>query len=188
MASTLHLTDTPTTVEARTCESVTPPACTEQDTPGIIVVALAGSPVRWLDGWESAIDTDTDRATFVVDEAASWLAGDAKDRLDAEAPPATDVCVRTVASPGNLTDLGVTLTEALETQSADPTLLCFQSLTVLLQYSPSDEVYRFLHTLVTHVDRADVTAHFHLHEGAHEAETVATLRPLFDRVRSDGQA
>jgi hypothetical protein len=187
VASTLHLTDTPTTVGAHACARVTPSAYTARRTPRLIVVALAGSPVRWLDGWESATDADIDRATFVVDEATSWRAGDAHDRLDAEASPVTDVCVRTVASPGNLTDLGVTLTEALEAESADPTLLCFQSLTVLLQYSPSDDVYRFLHTLVTHVDRADVTAHFHLHADAHEAETVATLRPLFDRVRRDEQ-
>ncbi|WP_251341233.1 DUF7504 family protein [Haloplanus halophilus] len=181
--STLHLTDAVTTVGARQCANATP----SPDKPTVIVVALAGSPGQWLDRWERAADTDTDRATFVVDDATSWLAGDPRDRLAAESSPDTEVCVRTVASPGNLTDIGVTLTEVLDEESTERALLCFQSLTVLLQYAPLDEVYQFLHTLVAHVDRAGATAHFHLHEAAHDEETVDTLRPLFDRVRGDAE-
>ena len=73
----------------------------------------------------------------------------------------------------------------LERQPAGGTLLCFQSLTVLLQYAPLDEVYQFLHTLETHVKRTDAAAHFHLHVDAHDEEAVDTLRPVFDRVRRD---
>jgi hypothetical protein len=54
-----------------------------------------------------------------------------------------------------------------------------------LQYSATDEVFQFLHTLDSHLDRFDATGHFHLHADAHDSETVATLRPLFDRVRDD---
>ncbi|WP_449271828.1 DUF7504 family protein [Haloplanus rallus] len=178
---TLHLTDSRTTVEPRHCTRITP----VPEASAVVVVALAGSPVRWLDDWEAMPDTDIDRATFVVDDATSWVAGDPRDRLDAAASPDTDVRVRTLASPGNLTDVGVTLTEVLERQPAGPTLLCFQSLTVLLQYAPLDEVYQFLHTLETHVERTDTAAHFHLHEGAHDEEAVDTLRPVFDRVHGD---
>ena len=179
--STLHLADAETTVGARQCTHATP----RPDAAAVVVVAFAGSPVRWLDGWQSAADARTERATFVVDDAASWVAGDPEARLDAEARSTTDVSVRTVSSPGNLTDIGVTLTEILETHPTERSLLCFQSLTVLLQYASLEEVYQFLHTLVTHVDRAEATAHFHLHADAHADETVATLRPLFDRVRGD---
>lgn len=175
------MTDTPTTVEAQQCTRVTP----SPEAPAVVVVALAGSPVRWLDSWETIPDTDAERATFVVDDTASWDAADPRDRLDDAAASDTDVRVRTVASPANLTDVGVTLTEVLERQPADPTLVCFQSLTVLLQYSPLDEVYQFLDTLDTHVERTDATAHFHLHDDAHDEKAVATLRPVFDRIRDD---
>jgi hypothetical protein len=57
-----------------------------------------------------------------------------------------------------------------------------RSLTVLLQYAPLGDVYQFLHTLIGHLDRFDATGHFHLHEHAREAETMATLRPMFDRI------
>lgn len=181
--STLHLTDVVTTVGARQCTHATP----RPEAPAIVVVALAGSPIRWLDGWQSSANAEVERATFVVDDAASWTAGDPETRLDAEARPTTDVSVRTVSSPGNLTDIGVKLTEVLDGHSAQRPLLCFQSLTVLLQYAPLDEVYQFLHTLVSHVDRTEATAHFHLHADAHDDDTVATLRTLFDRVRYDAE-
>jgi hypothetical protein len=153
----------------------------------VLVVAFAGSPARWLADWRAVAD-DPPRATFVVHDAASWLAGDPRDRIETAASPDTTVKAELVDSPGNLTDLGVTLLEALEAHAAhDPrTTLCFQSLTVLLQYAPLDEVYQFLHTLVGHLDGFDATGHFHLHERAHEAETIDTLRPVFDRVRGGG--
>jgi hypothetical protein len=179
-ATTLHLTDAKTTVEAHRCTNITP----APDASAVVVVALAGSLMRWLDTWAAAPVTDTDRVTFIIGDA-SWVAGDPGDRLDAAAPPDIDARVRTVGSPGNLTDIGVTLTETLESQSADRTLLCFRSLTVLLQYAPLDEVYQFLHTLRTHVDRADTAAHFHLHEDAHGEAVVNTLRSVFDRVHRD---
>lgn len=101
------------------------------------------------------------------------------------ADPDTTVRTEFVDSPGNLTDLGVTLTERLETSDDrdSRTVLCCQSLTVLLQYSEDDEVFQFIHTLTGHLDRFDATGHFHLHERAHDDETVAAFRSLFDRVR-----
>jgi hypothetical protein len=190
--STLHLTDTPTTVDAHDCVHATPRS--PADDPNVVVVALAGSPATWLDQWARLVDGDDadSRATFVVEEAMDWIAGHPRDRLERVAPPETDVDVETVDSAGNLTDLGVTLVDELESHRTydAPTALCFQSLTVLLQWSETDAVFRFLHTLMGHLDDAasdgpDATAHFHIHEPAHEDDTVDRLRPLFDRVRHD---
>lgn len=178
--STLHPSATRTAIGARQCaRTVTDPAETD-----VLVVALAGSPARWLDDWR-AVATDPPRATFVVQDAASWLAGTPYDRIETVASAETTVRTELVDSPGNLTDLGVTLMEALEAHAANDqrTVLCFQSLTVLLQYAPLDEVCQFLHTLVGHVDRFGATGHFYLHEHAHETATIDTLRPVFDRVR-----
>lgn len=181
--STLHLTDDATTPTADACVHATPePVGTD-----LLVVAFAGSPVRWFEGWRTAVG-DPERATFVVTDAAAWLAGHPRDRIEAVAPADTTVRTEAVDSPGNLTDLGVTLTERL--MAADEhdsrTVLCCQSVTVLLQYSTLAETYQFLHTLLGHVEQFDAVGHFHLHEDAHDDETVATLRSLFDRVRRDG--
>lgn len=181
--STLYLTGGGTTTMAGACVHATPePVGTD-----LLVVAFAGSPVRWFEGWRTAVD-DPERATFVVTDAEAWLAGHPRDRIETAATTDTTVRTELVDSPGNLTDLGVTLTERLmAADEHDPrTVLCCQSLNVLLQYSTLDEVYQFLHTLLGHLERFDATAHFHLHENAHDDETVATLRSLFDRVRRDG--
>lgn len=184
--STLHLTDARTTVRPQQCVHATPHS--PADDPDVVVVALAGSPAAWLRQLDAAT-ADGSRVTFVVQEAADWSAGYPRDRIERAAPPGTDVSVETVTSVGNLTDLGVTLVEKLDTHRAydSPTALCLQSLTVLLQWAKEDAVYRFLHTLLGHLDDADgsATAHFHLHEHAHDDDTVDQLRPLFDRVRRD---
>ena len=153
------------------------------------MVAFDGSPARWLDGWRTAVG-DPPRVTFVVTDAASWSAGHLQDRLETVAAAETDVRLELVDSPGNLTDLGVTLTTLLDAHDEyDPrTILCLQSLTVLLQYAPLEDVYQFLHTLVGHLHRVDATGHFHLHEKAHDERTVASLRPPVDRVRRGGDA
>jgi hypothetical protein len=183
--STLHLADGKTTTTATQCAhtAVEPCGC------DLLVVDFAGSPRRWLDDWRTTIG-DPPRATFVLSDAAAWAAGHPRDQLESVAAPATTVRTEFVGSPGNLTDLGVTVLERLETcDERDPrTVLCCQSLSVLLQYSASQEVYQFLHTLVGHLEQFDATAHFHLHENAHEETTVAELRPLFDRIRRDGDA
>lgn len=184
------MTDARTTIRARQCAHATPRA--PDDDPDVVVVALAGSPAAWLAQWDALAGDDAGgRTTVVVQDAVDWLAGCPRERIERVAPPETDVSVETVGSVANLTDLGVTLVEELDTHrgSDAPTTLCFQSLTVLLQWSETDAVYRFLHTLMGHLgevaDGPGTTAHFHLHERAHDPDTVDRLRPLFDRVRHD---
>jgi len=184
------VTDARTTIRARQCAHATPRS--PDDGPNVVVAALAGSPTVWLAEWAALAADDADaggRTTVVVQEAVDWLAGRPRERIERVAPSGTEVTVETVGSVGNLTDLGVTLVEQLDTHrgSGAPTTLCFQSLTVLLQRSETDAVYRFLHTLLGHLDGdgAGATAHFHLHERAHDPDTVDQLRPLFDRVRRD---
>jgi len=179
--STLHLADGATATTAAQCARVVPGGS------DLLVVAFEGSPARWLDGWRTVVG-DPDRVTFVVADAAEWLAGAPRSRIESAAAPDTTLRTPLVDSPGNLTDLGVTILDALESHDAADTrtTLCCQSLTVLLQYSTADEVYQFLHVLIRHLERFDAVGHFHLHDSAHDAETVATLRRLFDRVRRDG--
>lgn len=186
------MTDARTTIRARQCAHATPRS--PDDGPSVVVVALAGSPAAWLAQWDGVVDDGAadGRVTVVVEEALDWLAGRPRERVERAAPPGMDVAVETVDSAGNLTDLGVTLVEELESRRAadTPTTLCFQSLTVLLQWSEADAVFRFLNTLLGHLEVATSdgpgpTAHFHIHEGAHGTDTIDRLRPLFDRVRHD---
>ena len=92
--------------------------------------------------------------------------------------------VETLSSPGDLTGLGIKMSEVLKEWSNDgnPTVACFDSLTALLQYADLQTVYKFLHVLTGRFEAANVTAHFHLDPDACDTQTVSTLTSLFDTV------
>ena len=99
---------------------------------------------------------------------------------------AGDVTVKSVSTPDDLTGLGITLSQALSTH--EDAIVCFDSLTVLLQYVDHETAYEFLNAVTGHLYAADARAHFHLDPNAHEARTVDALASLFDAIveRRDG--
>jgi hypothetical protein len=91
--------------------------------------------------------------------------------------------VAQVADPGDLQRLGLTISDHLAGLDTDErTTLCFHSLSALLQYVDLRRGYRFLHTLIGRLDSVEASSHYHLDPEAHDEQTVATLRPLFDAV------
>lgn len=97
---------------------------------------------------------------------------------------ATGLTTETIADPGDLTGVGIEITEQLE-QWADgdnQIVACYDSLTVLLQYAPVEKVYQFTHVLTQQMKAAGAVAHYHMDPSAHDDETVYTLLPLFDAV------
>ncbi|WP_254272732.1 DUF7504 family protein [Haloarcula marina] len=86
----------------------------------------------------------------------------------------------TVATPADLTGLGVTLSQRIAT--ADTVVCCFDSLTALLQYVDHERVYAFLHAVTRQLYRTGGRAHFHVDPTAHDRRTVDALTPLFDAV------
>lgn len=95
-----------------------------------------------------------------------------------------DVRVTTVASPGDLTGLGLAVEKSLAAWNADEhrTVACLDSLTTLLQYVDAKRCFRFLHTLLERFEAVDATVHAHMDPGAHDPQTLATIACLFDVV------
>ncbi|MFB9806276.1 hypothetical protein ACFFQF_13725 [Haladaptatus pallidirubidus] len=61
-------------------------------------------------------------------------------------------------------------------------VLCFDSITAMLRHVNRTIAFRFVHSLTNSLRRFDVDAHFHMHPQAHDEETIAMFRPLFDTV------
>lgn len=95
-----------------------------------------------------------------------------------------DAVIETLSNPGDLTGLGIKISEVLQQWQNDGnrTVACFHSLTALLQYADVQTVYKFLHVLTGRFATAGVTAHFHLDPAAHDDQTINTLKSLFDAV------
>lgn len=89
--------------------------------------------------------------------------------------------VRTVANPGDLTGIGIAVSEFLDLVPADTCpCVCLDSLTTLLQYCEPDRAYRFLQVLSGRVLAADGTLHCHADPDAHDDAVLDQLAGLFD--------
>jgi hypothetical protein len=100
------------------------------------------------------------------------------------APKHTDYFVETVPDPADLTGLGMALEDCLAAWHGDgyDVGVCFDSVSVLLQYAETDRAYRFLHSLTDRLAAVGAAGHFHLDPAAHDERTVARLSSLFDSV------
>lgn len=92
-----------------------------------------------------------------------------------------DVKTTTVSDASDLTGLGIRISECLKAWSdREEVVVCFDSLTSLLQFSDVKRVFQFLHVLTSRFHEVDARAHFHIAPAAHDDQTIATLRSLFD--------
>lgn len=141
----------------------------------VMVITFTQSPADRLDIWQRHVDELP--ATFGV-------IGVGERSRDARTPDHADVTVKTIRTPGDLTGVGVAVSELTGEwiQEAHRPVVCFHSVTVLLQYADLQQAFRFLHTLTGRLEEIDAVAHFHLDPSAHDEQTLKTLRPLFDAV------
>ncbi|SDF76352.1 DUF7504 family protein [Halorientalis regularis] len=103
-------------------------------------------------------------------------------------PPAEHYHVQRLTDPADLTGLGMALSDALgEWAAVGDVTLCFDSLSILLQYADTERLFRFLHMLTNRLTELGASAHFHIDPAAHDEQTVAQLAQAFDdQVRVDG--
>lgn len=120
-------------------------------------------------------------------DASGSLSVIAVGDMPTETDAADDVTVKSVSTPDDLTGLGITLSQALSTH--EDAVVCFDSLTVLLQYVETETAYEFLNALTGHLYAADARANFHLDPAAHDTRTIDPLASLFDAIveREDGE-
>ena len=96
----------------------------------------------------------------------------------------TSIAVDTISDPSDLPKLGITISRAVSSWTEDGrgAVVCFHSLTALLQYVDRQRVFRFLHVLQERLGSVDAVTHYHMDSEAHDQQTLATVRPLFDAV------
>ncbi|MDX1747962.1 MAG: hypothetical protein R3324_18670, partial [Halobacteriales archaeon] len=143
----------------------------------VLLVEMVDSPRDRLSTWMSGTNgTNVRELTIVGIDGFS----------SAPEPPieaADSISVKSIASPNDITSLGVKVSDSLVDQrNAWPTTVCLHSLTTLLQYTDLETVFQFVHTLSGHFARTNALAHCHLDPTAVDERAVNTLRPIFDVV------
>jgi hypothetical protein len=158
----------------------------------LLSAAGAGTTVLWV-SYTRSPEACVERYREAVDAGGNGdgpslsviTVGDTATETDSTAP--SDVTVQTVSTAKDLTALGVMLSQTISDH--EHVVLCFDSLTVLLQYVDRETAYEFLNAVTGHLYAADASAHFHLDPTAHDRRTVDALASLFDAIaeREDGE-
>lgn len=166
-------------------EGATETACAATTTvvePGealLLGVCVEGDAETLMSAWARAVGTGPKRAACIL--LGDERRGGAADCI-VPRHPGTPVVVDAVADPGDLSTLGQRITRRLaDWEHVDGELVvCFDSLSALLDHVDVEAAFAFLTLLTRQVEHAGGAAHYHLDPTAVDAETVATLRPLFD--------
>ncbi len=141
----------------------------------LIVVTYTGTARGWVDDWTERVGEAPARGGIVtvgerdvVLEDSSWAA-------------------RAIDNPSDLTGIGIELSELLSgaaTAEDTVTVVWFDSITSLLQYADLQRAFRFLHVVTGRVKTVGGTGFYRLDPDAHDSQTIATMKGLFDAVIS----
>lgn len=173
----------------RWCSTLLEPAIGHDGT--ILYVTDAKTPDSCIEDWREQYGNQNPGQVGFVTFNAMLRSNGGGAGVDVELE-GTDVRVRPVDSPGNLTKLGVELNSMLTEWSADAeeVVVCFHSLTSMIQYGDVEKVYRFLHVFANQVRSTGAHAHYHLDPTAHEETDVNLLKTICDAVvepQGDGE-
>lgn len=144
------------------------------------------------DGQGAIIVSTGDRAETVVDEFSGRVGTDdfelgvidcAGDQQTGESGVGNDVFTHRVNSPGDLTGIGIGITEALEAlhgRGADRGRLALSSLSTMLTYTDRKTVFKFCHVLSSRLEAAEYLGLFTIDASAHDEQTLQVIKQAFD--------
>ena len=143
------------------------------DDPSVLYVSFTQQASACVDKWEAGGHSAANLGVVTV--------GDASQVVDRD-----DVVTESVSSASDLTGLGIQIGQFLS-EWDPPVVVCFDSLTSLLQYVDFETAYEFLHAITGQVHAAGARAHFHIDPDAHDPKQVAGITSLFDASVSLGE-
>jgi len=151
-----------------------------------LVLDILGDGVR--DGEGAVAVTTGDGAGDWIDAIESRAAGvkghqlgviDCRDGADLD----TDAYVHHVDSPGDLTGMGIGITnsfERLHDAGFDEGRLALSSLSTMLTYTDQQTVFKFCHVLGERLDSAGFLGLFTIDSSAHDDQTMQVITQAFD--------
>jgi hypothetical protein len=134
----------------------------------LLGVCLSDRPTDWYEEWCEALGTDPAAAAVIT-----------TPELTGEDDP-NGVEVKTVATPANLTGIGVKTTPYLSRW--DDAVTVVEPLTVLFQYADTREVYQFLHVLLAQLRTNGGEVQVYVDPMVEDERTIELLKSLFDAV------
>ncbi|WP_254829902.1 DUF7504 family protein [Haloglomus salinum] len=141
-------------------------------TPSLLAVSLLRDPDEQIASWEDRWRKPPKEVATIGCNHTGTTGTSAE----------TSYRMTTVADPGDLTGLGIRINECLDAWQERQCVVVFDSVTTMLQYADTKQVFQFLHVLTSRMKRADVMSVFYMDPEAHDEQTVSTIRSLFEGV------
>jgi hypothetical protein len=186
-ANVLLLTSTLSSADNEACIDLL--TVTEPERENVLSITFTQSADDRLSLWQSYVDDLPAQAGIVTVDVMTRSA--ASDTVSPSQPIPTPIAVESVSDPSDLTGFAIEISKFLSTWEGVPnqTVVCFHSLTQLLQYADLQRVFRFLHVLTGRLESAGAVAHFHLDPQTHDEQTLGALSQLFDVIveHEDGE-
>jgi KaiC/GvpD/RAD55 family RecA-like ATPase len=138
-------------------------------------VTTGGPAEQFIDGLRSRTAGFEGRAVSVIDCRADGSRESQELEHGAQ--------VHRVTDPGDLTGVGVSVTEALDRLGVggyDRGRFGLTSLSTMLTYTDEKTVFKFCHVLSSRLDAAGYVGLFTIDESAHEQRTLQVLKQTFD--------
>lgn len=179
--STLLLSSSFDEEDGGNCAELLRPGAAENT--NVLWVSYTKSPDQQLRRWRAHTDDRPAEMGMVsVEDSTRSVAAESGGATGPSLPGGPNAPVETVNSPNDLTGLGIRITEFLTDwqDNGNQTVVCFDSLTALLQYVELDTAYEFLHIITGRMATVDAFVHFHMDPDAHDEQTVEIITSLMD--------
>ena len=137
----------------------------------IPLVVTVNQPFKILSKIYKAGGIDTE-SIYTVDAVTLYSGGDVASNLK----------VRYVNNPGNLTDLGIAITEILKTMPEGKKCILFDSVSMLLIHIPSVSAAKFLHFVINKLKLSDVSGIFLCVEKGVDPMVIAQMSASVDKI------
>jgi len=146
----------------------------------VLSVTLSQTPAERLALWRREGDGTMPNRSAVVDGCGSTT--DPERAAIAEEVP--ELSVDVLSDTAGPMELALTIGQYLGEWAEYPerTLACIHSLSELLDSFARGEVVQLINALDARLEATDAVVHYHLDPEAHDEQTVADIRPLFDAV------
>jgi len=144
------------------------------DGEGAVIVTTRDSSDRVMADFRALL-TDPDQAHIGVVDCVTQHQG--------RSPSDSDL-VKYASSPVDMTGIGIKFSEFVEEFYSDRGVrqnrIMVDSLSTLLMYSDLQTVFQFMHVITSRIEDADAVGVHIIESTAHDAETMNTLKQLFD--------
>jgi len=143
---------------------------------GALVVTTNDSAENVVEDYKQRVSGVSNLQFGVVDCRA-----EGSSRSEGDTPPGLHL--HHVSSPGDLTGIGIGITQILESLhggGADTGRMALISLSTMLNYTDRETVFKFCHVLSSRLDAASYLGVFTIDTGAHDEQTLQVIKQAFD--------